>query len=225
MGGAWAGRGRGRGRGGAPAVATSGARRLSTFPPRSPQVVAGDVTDAASVAAALKGATAAIFAASAPRGGSVNAVDDDGVGVVAAAAAAANLSSVVLISSALVSPWNRWHPIRLLLNNMRGPFSGQHIMDAKWAGEKKLRASGVPYTVIRPGGLTDGPAGEAALVVAQGDTSAGRVARADVAAVAVAATRAPAAVRVTLELASDAKAAAGAGPAPGAVFEGLAKDA
>jgi uncharacterized protein YbjT (DUF2867 family) len=98
-------------------------------------------------------------------------------------------------------------------------------MDAKWEGEAKLRAAGVPYAIIRPGGLTDGPAGAAALIVAQGDTSAGRVCRADVAAVAVAATRAPAAARVTLELASDAKAPAAAGPAPGAAFDGLAKDA
>lgn len=55
------------------------------------------------------------------------------------------------------------------------------------AGEEVLRKSGLPYTVVRPGGLTDDPAGQAQLAVAQGDKSSGRVARADVAAVAVAA--------------------------------------
>lgn len=151
-------------------------------------------------------------------------MDDAGVGVVAAAAKQAASGPVVLISSALVSPHNRWHPIRLLLNNMRGPFCGQHIMDAKWRGEAKLRAAGGPYTIIRPGGLTDGPAGAAALVVAQGDRSAGRVARADVAAVAVAALTARDAAGVTLELASDANKAASEGPAPADVFAGLVKD-
>ena len=97
-------------------------------------------------------------------------------------------------------------------------------MDAKWAGEAKLRAAGVPYTIVRPGGLTDGPAGAAALVAAQGDKTAGRVARADVAAVAVAALTAPEAVGVTLELASDAKKAAAEGPAPADIFKGLKKD-
>lgn len=55
------------------------------------------------------------------------------------------------------------------------------------AGEELLRKAGLPYTVVRPGGLTDDPAGQAQLAVAQGDKSSGRVARADVAAVAVAA--------------------------------------
>lgn len=55
------------------------------------------------------------------------------------------------------------------------------------AGEEVLRKSGLPYTVVRPGGLTNDPAGQVELVVAQGDSSSGRVARDDVAAVAVAA--------------------------------------
>lgn len=54
-------------------------------------------------------------------------------------------------------------------------------------GEEALRASGVPYTVVRPGGLTGDPAGQARLVAAQGDRGSGRVGRADVAAVCVAA--------------------------------------
>lgn len=50
-----------------------------------------------------------------------------------------------------------------------------------------LRRSGVPYTIVRPGGLTSDPAGQTHLAVGQGDKQSGRVARADVAAVCVAA--------------------------------------
>ncbi len=99
------------------------------------------------------------------------------------------------------------------------------MMDAKFRGERALMASGVPYTIIRPGGLTDGPGGVAALVVAQGDNGApGRVSRADVGRVCVAAATSPAAAGVTLELASDAKKLAAEGPALSRLFEGLLKD-
>jgi hypothetical protein len=35
------------------------------------------------------------------------------------------------------------------------------------AGEEKLRKSGTPYTIVRPGGLSNEPAGKAQLVAAQ----------------------------------------------------------
>jgi uncharacterized protein YbjT (DUF2867 family) len=184
--------------------------------------VAGDVAAPATLGPALAGADATIFAASAAKGTLPAIVDNDGVGAWAAAAKAAGVKSAVLVSSALVDPKNGWHPIRLLLNNMR---PGK-MMDAKWAGEAKLRSSGVPYTVVRPGGLTDGSGGVAALVVAQGDTgSPGRVARADVARVCVAACGSPAAAGVTLELASDGKKLAAEGPMLASLFDGLKKDA
>ena len=261
------------------------------------------MTDAASVTSALAGARAAVFAASAAKDALPADVDERAVGLVADAAKAAGLDRVVLVSSALVSPWNGWHPIRqegghnrppppptppsapltrggrgagcvgrmaapptttahpslgpshqgwqrgwvcwedggarrdsaplsahahplllptpkhprsLLLNNMR---KGK-IMDAKYRGERLWIASGVPFTVVRPGGLTDGPAGQAALVVQQGDKAAGRVARADVAAVCVAALGDAAARNVVLELSSDAKRPAGDTPLEG-LFAGL----
>lgn len=210
--------------------------RLSLFPPhtvRSPAkypagtwppgtaVVAGDVTQPATLPAALAGADAAVFAASAAKGTLPATVDDEGVGHLATAAKAAGLRSVVLVSSALVDPKNGWNWIRILLNNMR---KGK-MMDAKWAGERRLVRTGVPYTIVRPGGLTDGPGGVSALVVAQGDTgSPGRVARADVGRVCVAAAFDPAATGVTLELASDAKKLAAEGPALVGLFDRLAKD-
>ena len=48
--------------------------------------------------------------------------------------------------------------MRMLLNNIR-----YGLMDEKLAGETVLRASGVPFTVVRPGGLTNAEAGKADL--------------------------------------------------------------
>lgn len=77
-------------------------------------------------------------------------------------------------------------------------------MDEKFKGEEALRQSGLPYTIVRPGGLKDGPSGEKKLVIKQGDKTSGSVARSDVAAVSVAALKDPAAKNVTLELTSQA---------------------
>jgi uncharacterized protein YbjT (DUF2867 family) len=41
------------------------------------------------------------------------------------------------------------------------------------AGEEALRNSGVPYTVVRPGGLTNGPAGQTQLRAGENCLSAG----------------------------------------------------
>ena len=173
------------------------------------EVVAGDVEASPDdLEKLLSGASAAIFAASASKTGDVWKVDRDGLANLATAAAKAAAGSVrvVAVSSALVSPHNGWHPIRLLLNNMRG--GGQKIMDAKFAGEELLRKSGADFTVVRPGGLQDAPPlGASALVVSQGDKSgAGRISRTDVAELCVAAAHAGAeASRVTLEVSSDPK--------------------
>ena len=48
--------------------------------------------------------------------------------------------------------------MRVLLNNVR-----YSLMDEKLKGEDALRASGAPYTIVRPGGLTNQPAGKAKL--------------------------------------------------------------
>jgi uncharacterized protein YbjT (DUF2867 family) len=172
------------------------------------EVVAGDVTDRASLDAALAGCDGgAIFAASGSGYWSANKVDRDGVANAAAAAAAVRAGPLVLVSSALVTPKNRFHPIRVILNNVR-----YGLMDAKFAGEESLRTSRHPYTVVRPGSLVDGPP-KSALEARQGDAGAGRVSRAAVAAVCVAALRNPAACGVTLEL-LEAKGGAGGGAPP-----------
>jgi uncharacterized protein YbjT (DUF2867 family) len=170
------------------------------------ELIAGDVTaPPEQIKNLIAGSSAIIFAASASKAGSVWEVDRDGLANVAAAAKD-TLSRVVVVSSALVSPHNGWHPVRMILNNIRG--RGQKIMDAKFEGENLLRATGCDYIVIRPGGLTDAaPLGASALKVTQGDRNgASQIARRDVAELCVAAAHVGSeASGVTLEVCSDAR--------------------
>ena len=55
------------------------------------------------------------------------------------------------------------------------------ILDAKDRAEARLRESGLTYTVLRPGGLTNDPPSGAVVVGEGGDSVSGRVPRADVA--------------------------------------------
>ncbi|GAB4820791.1 hypothetical protein N2152v2_007837 [Parachlorella kessleri] len=165
------------------------------------EVVQGDVTNEESLRQALLGCSGAIFAAAGKGKQAVQDVDFEGVGNVAQAAKdLGGFQRVVLVSSGLVTPARRFHPIRIMLNSIVA--RGQ--LDAKWKGEELLRRSGVPYTIIRPGRLNNGAAGQAELVADQGDKSTGQVTRAEVAAACVAALSDPAAQNVTLELTSKA---------------------
>jgi uncharacterized protein YbjT (DUF2867 family) len=74
------------------------------------------------------------------------------------------------------------------------------LIAARGRGEEALRSSGLPYTIVRPSWLTDEPGGAAAIRLEQGDAGDGKVSRADVAAVCVAALHAPAARGKTFEL-------------------------
>ena len=156
-----------------------------------------DVRDAHTLVAALAGATYLISTIgasglSSPPGNGPNEVDFQGVRNLAHAAQAAHVRQFVLVSSTGTGHADS-HPSA----SMR-PF-----LKAKYAGEQALRASGVPYTIVRPGGLTDAAA-SGSIVLAQGDTVTGRIARADVAAVCVAARGAPAALAKTVEVVSGA---------------------
>jgi uncharacterized protein YbjT (DUF2867 family) len=72
------------------------------------------------------------------------------------------------------------------------------IIRARAAGEQALRDSGTPYTIIRPGWLTDLPA--TGVQLEQGDTGDGKVSRDVVAAATVAAFLQPGAAGKTFEL-------------------------
>jgi len=152
-------------------------------------LIQADVTDKASVEAALrKEGTACkgvVFAASGSGYWSAAGVDRDGVKNVAEAAAALpSKPRVVLVSSMLTHPSNRFHPIRVLLNNIRWS-----LMDHKYAGEEALRKSGAEFVVLRPGGLATAPAGSRGALKSDKDVEkevgTGALPRADVAAAAV----------------------------------------
>ncbi|KAL3160962.1 hypothetical protein ABBQ38_009354 [Trebouxia sp. C0009 RCD-2024] len=196
------------------AVVRSPEKYKDKFPKSDLLTVAkGDVTDAASIKDMMQGAKGAIFAASGSTYWSASSVDFQGVEKVAEAAT--GKQRVVLCSSALVTPKNRWNPIRIILNNVRWA-----LMDNKFKGEWALRNSGKSFTIVRPGGLTNAAGGESKLITGQGDDmKPGSVSRADVAAVMVAALTTDAADKITFELSSD-KSEKPTGP-PTDIFTGL----
>jgi uncharacterized protein YbjT (DUF2867 family) len=76
------------------------------------------------------------------------------------------------------------------------------ILAAKFKGETALRTSGVPYTIVRPGGLVDEAGGKVAVEFMQGDKAVGRIPRADVATVCVEALGRKNALGKTFEIVS-----------------------
>lgn len=97
-----------------------------------------------------------------------------------------------------------------------------HVLEWKHKGEDVLRESGLDYTIVRPGGLTDEPGGEKALRVEQGDQLSGSISRDDLAEVCLRALDHSAAHHATFEVVE----ADGAPPSDwAALFEGLRPDA
>ncbi|MFE6822252.1 SDR family oxidoreductase [Streptomyces sp. NPDC057690] len=103
-----------------------------------------------------------------------------------------------------------------------------HLLDWKRRSERLVRASGLPYTIVRPGWFDMNDADEHRLVFLQGDTrrsgspSDGVIAREQIAQVLVRALTAPEAVGRTFELVAER------GPAPsdmGPLFAALDQDA
>jgi uncharacterized protein YbjT (DUF2867 family) len=74
------------------------------------------------------------------------------------------------------------------------------VILARRRGEETLRASGRPYTIVRPSWLSDEPGGEQGIRFEQGDTGEGGITRADVAAVVVAALGSSSARGKTFEI-------------------------
>jgi uncharacterized protein YbjT (DUF2867 family) len=154
--------------------------------PDGVQVIAGDVTNAASLAAGLKGADYVLSTIGAncvprqpyPEGGSPADVDYRGIEKLAAASKAAGVRQIVLMSSLGAGDADP----KATLNAMCGM-----VLDWKGRGEASLRASGVPYTIVRPGGLKPFPGqpecveGQESLALfSSKDSRAGALCRADV---------------------------------------------
>jgi uncharacterized protein YbjT (DUF2867 family) len=112
-----------------------------------------------------------------------------GVGnVLAAATAGGGRPHLVLVSQ--VHATHRVHPL-----NAFG-----RLLEWRFAGEELVRSCGLPYTVIRPGWLSEARAGGEGVRLEQGDQGAGHVARGDLAEACVQALYSPSACAVTFEI-------------------------
>lgn len=155
----------------------------------------GDVKDRDSIDTAMRDVDAVISAIGAVRGDPANtpeAVDYGGTKNLAEGAGSASVKHMVIVSSAGVTQED--HVLnRMFLN----------VLNWKFQGEEALRNSGVPYTIVRPGGLLNEPAGGKELIFKQGDDkNFGSIPRADVARLCVAALAIPYARGKTFEVIS-----------------------
>jgi uncharacterized protein YbjT (DUF2867 family) len=157
---------------------------------------AGDFLDPKSIENAAKGVTKIVFAAGSrpsddPKN-SIEAVDYGGVVSLVEAGKKSGASHFVLVSSAGVT------------QPAIPGFPASVLEGIKWKGrsEAALRESGIPYTILRPFGLDNRPAGQMGIVFLQGDKIMAHIliSRSDLAAVAVHALYEPKAQNVTLEL-------------------------
>ena len=158
-----------------------------------PQVslIVGDTREPGTLTAPLQGVRYVICATGtkAPLGGnSPEHVDYEGVRNLVEAARAARVERFVLVSSIAVTKPD--HPL-----NAFGK-----VLTWKLKGEEALRSSGLAYTIVRPGGLTDEPGGYHGLKIDQGDRMMGRISRADVAEVCIQTLHQPAARNTTFEV-------------------------
>ena len=106
----------------------------------------------------------------------------------AAATAVGDQPHFVLVSQ--IHSTHRVHPL-----NAFG-----RMLDWRRAGEEEVRYSGLPYTVVRPGWLTDQRRPDEGVRLEQGDHATGYVSRADLAEACVQALYSPHANGVTFEI-------------------------
>ena len=146
------------------------------------QYVTGDVREPRSLKKAVKGVDEVICALGSnvqrdPEN-SPERVDYAGVKALADAAKAAQVSQFILVSSMGVT--HPEHQLNAMLDN---------ILEWKLKGEDALRATGINYTIVRPGALTNEPGGQRGVRIMQGDPpdGEGSISRNDLAAVLVSA--------------------------------------
>lgn len=144
-------------------------------------VIEGNVLDRAAVEQTLAGADAVLVSLG-NTNNNPNMVVSSGTAVIVEAMQAAGVKRLIVISSLGVGDSKDQVPFffkALIATAMRGAFQD------KEAQEKLVMASGLDWTIIRPGGLEDGPA--TGVYRAGLDRSiGGQVSRADVAAFALA---------------------------------------
>ncbi len=124
---------------------------LSLLDPLGVTLFTGDALEAASVQAAFEaGAYRAVISSLGSTGGD-SPVDDVGTINVAEAAKATGVNRILMVSSIGAGESKSALPfyVRWLLGS---------ALERKTIAENHLKSSGLNYTIIRPGGLVDGPA-------------------------------------------------------------------
>jgi uncharacterized protein YbjT (DUF2867 family) len=154
--------------------------------------VIADLESESDIASAIRGADAVVFAAGAgPGSGDARkkTVDLGGAVKLVEAAKAEGVSRYLIVSSmgADKAP-----------EDVAEGFGA--YLQAKFEADEAVRASGLDYTVVRPGGLTDDP-GTGLVTIAE-HTGRGQIPRADVAAVFVACLDNPSTIGQSFDLIS-----------------------
>ena len=165
------------------------------------EIIPGDITQEATLVPAVDGAGHIIFTAGCRSGRPVSSRQvrrTEYGGVVNALAVASRQGfegRFLYMTSSGVGATSFW---TLALNLYKG-----HTLHWRQRAETTIRASGLPYTIIRTGVLMNAPGGAHAIEVTQEALPLSpryRIARADVAAAFVAALDHPRTVRATFEL-------------------------
>ena len=166
--------------------------------PQDAQRVVGDLTRAETLAAAVESVDAVVFTHGSSGGGKSGAeqVDYGAVRNVLRALAGRSVRLALMTS--------------IGVTNREGAYNrSTHIHDWKRRGERLVRASGLPYTIVRPGWFDYNEQDQRRLVLLQGDRrhagdpSDGVIARQQIAEVLVRSLTSNAACRKTFELVAE----------------------
>jgi uncharacterized protein YbjT (DUF2867 family) len=163
--------------------------------PRGTEVAVGDLTRPETLTAAVDGIDAVVFTHGSDGGGKAGSERVDYGGVRNVLAALNGRSARIALMTAIG------------VTNREGDYNRQtEAHDWKRRGERLVRASGAPYTIVRPGWFDYNKPNEHRLELLQGDRrhagdpSDGVVARRQIAEVLVASLTSEAALRKTFEL-------------------------
>jgi uncharacterized protein YbjT (DUF2867 family) len=169
-----------------PRVLTRNPDRAQRSLPDGVDVVAGDISHAASLTAALDGVDAVVLTHGAPDGSGDYADVDYGTVPALLDALGGRQVRVALMTSTGVTGTGG---------------SSRDLLTWKRRGERLLRSSGLPYTIVRPGWFDTGTGTEQHVDLRQGDqTEYGPVRRVHVAETLLQALLTPAAVGRTVEV-------------------------
>lgn len=156
---------------------TALARDPSTLDPRDGlTTIGGDVLDPKAVAQCVQGAEAVICVLGSH--GRQAPIEAPGTARILTAMQDASVRRLVVVSSLGVGDSRAqiaW-PFRLMMDLML-----KSILEAKAQQEQLVKASGLDWVIVRPGGLTDGPRTDAYRFGVDPTLKSGRIARADVA--------------------------------------------